>query len=305
MNQLLSDLWAEMQGYYDNLVALLPKLILALLVFSFIYFLARRLRKTVARILIHRMDDPLLANFLARFIQSIIVVIDFLVFLSIVGLGKAAGSLLASAGVGAFIIGFAFKDIGENLLAGIMLAFKRPFKVGDLVEMGDVKGSVVSMTLRDTHVKTAEGIDVYIPNGNIIKNPLKNYTIDGDLRFDFTVGLDYGSDMDRAIELILGALKEVPGVMHQPRTPLVMVKDLGASTLNLTVYYWIDAFDPKVSGAVVKNKAVNEVLSVLGDAGYYLPSDILEIKNYHETDLKALTKSETNAPPEPETKQQA
>lgn len=289
MNQLLRDLWTEMQGYYDNVVALLPKLILALLVFSFIYFLAKRLRKTVVRILIHRMDDPLLANFLARFIQSVIVIVAFLVFLSIVGLGKAAGSLLASAGVGAFIIGFAFKDIGENLLAGMMLAFKRPFKVGDLVETGGVKGNVVSMSLRDTHVKTAEGIDVFIPNGQIIKNPLKNYTIDGDLRFDFTVGLDYGSDIERAIEIILASLEKVPGVMHQPRTPLVMVKDLGASTLNLTVYYWIDAFDPAVSGVTVKNQAVSKVLGALGEAGYYLPSDILEIKNYHETDLKALT----------------
>lgn len=300
MNQFSRDLWAELQGYYDNVVALLPRLLLAFFVFLVLYFFARRMKKTIASLLIRRMDDPLLANFLARFLQSIIVIVAFLVFLSVVGLGKAAGSLLASAGVGAFIIGFAFKDIGENLLAGIMLAFKRPFKVGDLVETGDVKGNVVSMSLRDTHVKTAEGLDVFIPNGNILKNPLKNYTIDGDLRFEFTVGLDYGSDMDKAIEIILETLEGVPGVMHTPRTPLVMVQNLGASTLNLTVYYWIDAFDPEVSGAVVKNRAVSKVLTALTEAGYYLPSDILEIKNYHETDLKALTKSSADGSAEVE-----
>ncbi len=78
--------------------------------------------------------------------------------------------------------------------------------------------------------------------------------------------------------------------MITPREPFLMIKDLGASTLNLTCYYWIDAFDPEVSAPTVKNLAVTRVLKELSDAGYYLPSDILEIKNYKETDLKALTK---------------
>lgn len=292
MENLLQDLWLQTQEYYDSLVVLLPKLILALIVFLIFYLLSNRIRKVVRRSLTERMDDPLLAAFLAKTVKAMIVIIAGLIFLKIVGLGATAGSLLASAGVGAFVLGFAFKDIGENFLAGILLAFNRPFKVGDIVSLEGIEGRVSALSLRAIQIKTADGRDVFIPTASIIKQPLINLTIDGDLRFDFTLGFDYGSDMERAQQIIIDTLNEVPGIMTEPRRPFVMIKDLGASTLNLTCYYWIDAFDPKVSASKVKNLAVTKVLSALTEAGYYLPSDILEIKNYRESNLKALTKSE-------------
>ncbi|HAZ24509.1 MAG TPA: mechanosensitive ion channel protein MscS, partial [Algoriphagus sp.] len=98
--------------------------------------------------------------------------------------------LLAGAGITAFVIGFALKDIGENFLAGILLAFKRPFKVGDTVDINGIRGVVLNLNLRDTQIKTPDGKDVFIPNATIIKNPLVNFTIDGFLRYDFIVGLD-------------------------------------------------------------------------------------------------------------------
>lgn len=294
-SSLFSDFWAEVQGYYGGLIALLPKLITAILLFLIFYFVANYVRKLVRTWLIHRMEDPLLAQFLARTIKIVIILIGVLVFLNTVGLGAAAGGLLASAGVGAFILGFAFKDIGENFLAGIMLAFNRPFKVGDVVELDGIQGKIVSLDLRNVHIKTADGRDVFIPNGSIVKNPVINLTIDGDLRFDFTVGLDYGSELGKAVEIILHTLKEVPGVMHEPRKPFVMVSDLAASTLNVGVYYWIDAFDPAISASIVKNQAVAAVLSALNEAGFYLPSEIMEIKNYNNSDLMAVTKAAKEA----------
>ena len=80
--------------------------------------------------------------------------------------------MLAGAGISAFIIGFALKDIGENFLAGIILAFKRPFRVGDIVDINGLKGKVLTLNLRDTQIKTGDGKDVFIPNAVIIKNPL-------------------------------------------------------------------------------------------------------------------------------------
>jgi small-conductance mechanosensitive channel len=100
-----------------------------------------------------------------------------------VGLTGVVSGLLAGAGISAFIIGFALKDIGENFLAGILLAFKRPFRVGDLVDIGGIRGTVLILNLRDTQIKTPDGKDVFIPNANIIKNPLVNFTIDGFISF--------------------------------------------------------------------------------------------------------------------------
>lgn len=154
MEQLIEDLKTQLQGYYDQLVTLLPKVVLAILVLLLVLYLARKISRFGKTQLNQRMEDPLLAQFFARVIRWLVLVIGFLIILRIVGLGAAAASLLAGTGITAFIIGFAFKDIGENFLAGILMAFKRPFRIGDTIETNGITGVIKGLTLRDTHLKT-------------------------------------------------------------------------------------------------------------------------------------------------------
>lgn len=289
MDTLLTDLWSNIHDYYDSFVALLPKLFIALILFAMLFLLARSSRRFSQRRLTARMDDPLLARFIARLIGTLIIILAILVSLQIVGLGGMAVGLLSTAGLGAFIIGFAFKDIGENFLAGIVLAFNRPFRVGDTVELSGIKGTVVTLNLRDTQIKTFDGKDIYIPNAMVVKNPVVNYTIDGFLRLDFTVGLDYGSDYNRAMQIMLDTVNSVPGVLKGEKAPSFAITDLTASTLNLTVYFWIDTFDEKVSGIKLKNEAIGKTLQALDTAGFYLPADILEVKSYKDQRLPVST----------------
>ena len=281
MKNFWNELQAHLLTYQESIVALLPRLAIGAFLLLAFWYLAGLFRGLSRRWLRQRMDDPLLAAFLTKMVRAAFITIGLLGFLQVVGLGKAAGSLLAGAGISAFVIGFAFKDIGENFLAGILMAFKRPFRIGDIVESGDIKGTIVGLSLRDTQVKTFDGKDVYIPNGLILKNPIINYTIDGFLRQEFVVGIDYGSDISAAIQVILGALAKVPGILQREKAPSVLVSQLGSSSLNLTAYYWLDTFDKEVSGAEVKNQAVEQVLGDLEAAGCYLPGDILELKNYN------------------------
>ena len=118
----------------------------------------------------------------------------------------AAAPLPQALVLTAIVIGFAFKDIGENFLAGVMMAFNRPFRIGDTIKSGDVEGKIVELSLRDTHIKTFDGKDVYVPNGQILKNPVYNYTIDGFLRHQFSIGIDYNSDIKKARDLIMNIL---------------------------------------------------------------------------------------------------
>ena len=230
-----------------------------------------------------RMQDPLLSNFLARVIYFALVVLGIVIVLQIIGLGGAAASLLAGAGIGAFVIGFAFKDIGENFLAGIMMAFKRPFNIGDVIETGDVTGKVVGLSLRDTQIKTFAGKDVFIPNGTIMNNPIINRTIDGYLRYDFTVGLDYEDNLKEGVAIIKKTVQETPGVLDIPGKQVnVLLEELAVSTVNVTAYLWIDMDDPKTVGVNVLSEAMERTVVALAKAGYYLPADIVEIKNYQE-----------------------
>lgn len=280
MNKLFDDLLLNMETYYAQLISLLPKVLLASIVFAFFYFLANRSRNFVNARLTNNMDDPLLATFLSRVVKIAIVIIALLFALQILGLAGIATGLVTGASVSAIVIGFAFKDIGENFLAGIMLAFNRPFRVGDTVELDGYKGTVVALNLRNSRIKTFDGKDIFIPNANVIKNPVVNYTMDGFLRYDFTIGLDYGADVNKAISIILETMQQIPGILQEKKNISVSVSKLGTSTLDLKVYYWLNTFDASVSSGDVKTQAVQQTLDALTAAGFYLPGNIVEVKNY-------------------------
>ena len=282
MNTLLQDLWENIQGYYDQLVAILPKLAVALGVVIGLLFVAQFLKNFSNKRLSRRMDDPLLARFIARLIGTSVVIVALLLALQIIGLGEIAVGVLSTAGVGAFVLGFAFKDIGENFLAGVVLAFNRPFRVGDTVELNGFKGKVITLNLRDTQIKTFDGKDIFIPNANVVKNAVVNYTIDGFLRQEFNIGLDYDSDMERAVNIVQDLLDKHPDVLHGDKAPQVVYGDLASSTLNLTIQYWIDTFETKVPAPKLRMQLINQVLDALNTGGFYLPSDIIEVKPYKD-----------------------
>ena len=297
MEQLIEDLKTQLQGYYDQMVTLLPKVVLAIMVLLFAFYLARKISRFGKTQLNQRMEDPLLAQFFARLIRWLVLIIGFLIILRIVGLGAAAASLLAGAGITAFIIGFAFKDIGENFLAGILMAFKRPFRIGDTIETNGITGVIKGLTLRDTHLKTFDGKDVYVPNGQIMKNPIFNYTIDGFMRLEFVIGLDYGTDLDKATRIIYETLENIHGILwDEGRVPNVVISDLGSSTINITVYFWIDTFDKTVSGLAVKTNAIREVLQALTKGGIQMPSDIMELKTYNDRPIPMVNRVEKQDP---------
>ena len=275
------------QTDWEGIEALLRTIGLSLAILLAFYFLANVLQKFLRKRLLVRMDDPLLANFLSVVFRLIIILLGFLLVFRIIGLTGLVSGLLAGAGITAFVIGFALKDIGENFLAGILLAFKRPFRVGDIVDINGMRGVVLTLNLRDTQIKTSDGKDVFIPNATIIKNPLVNFTIDGFLRYDFIVGLDYGSDYQAARALILEAIQKVPGVLMDTKTPKVWVSELAESTLNLQVAFWVDTFDRKIADLEVKSQAIIQVLTTLEKAGYNLPARVLEIKNYRDQSIKS------------------
>lgn len=230
------------------------------------WLLARQVRRFSDRRLKRRMEDPLLADFLSTLIRYTVFIVGLLIALKVIGFGGITASILAGAGISAFIIGFALRDIGENFLAGIIMAFKRPFKVGDFVETGAIKGKIVGLNVRETQIKTPDGKDVFVPNGNIIKNPLINYTIDGFLRFDFVVSLPSDKDYLSVFPLIVEAVEKVGGVLRKRRKTTVNVSGLAPGRVDLTVSFWIDTFTTREDTEKIRSKvfaAVQRVVQAL------------------------------------------
>lgn len=134
-------------------------------------FVRRRLSK--------RTNDPLMSSFLGKTIRIVFILVSIMIGLKAAGLGGIATGILTAAGASAVVLGFAFKDIGENFIAGIILSFNRPFNINDTVEVGSNFGKVKALEFRYTKLKTFDGKDVYIPNSDVLTQPVTNYTEDG------------------------------------------------------------------------------------------------------------------------------
>ncbi|MBE0661836.1 MAG: mechanosensitive ion channel [Bacteroidales bacterium] len=263
MQTFFNDIREELFQYYDKLVVITPRLLLALLVLILAWFVSRKIRSISDRKLKRQMEDPLLADFLATMIRFVIILIGILFSLKIIGLGGVIAGILAGAGLTAFIIGFTLRDIGENFLAGIIMAFKRPFRIGDFVESGVIKGKVVTLNMRDTQLKTLDGKDVFVPNALILKTPLINYTIDGFLRYDFMVGLPDGSDYNKSIKMIEGAVNTVEGVIRRRRKTTANISGISPGCLDVTVSFWIDTFRVNDTPEKIRSEVFMAVQKVL------------------------------------------
>lgn len=266
MDNFFQDVYKHLEGYYYSIVDLTPKFILAIVVILVSWFIATRIGIFADKRLKLRMHDHLLATFIARLIKSVLIIIGLLIMFKIIGLNGIAQSMLAGAGISAFVIGFALKDIGENFLAGILLAFKRPFSIGDIIESNGVKGEVLTLNLRDTEIKSDSKI-IYIPNALLIKNTLINYNSSGFLLQTFTVGLEYGSDLNHAIELVKQVLKNHDEVTDKEHSDSAFIADIAGGVAQLNIRYWVSSENNSDSS---KNRSIiiTEVLNALKENGF-------------------------------------
>jgi small-conductance mechanosensitive channel len=279
MEDFLTILRNELLDWYTEFVRLLPRMAFALLFFIAAYLFADLVRRLLRKRLDRRSEDNILSAFLSRVAKGIVLLLAIGLVMKILGLGGLASGLLAGAGLGAFIVGFAFKDIGENFLAGVLLAFKRPFKPGDIVELDGFKGQVKGIALRTTHMRTSDGRDVYIPNSVVVKNSVINFTEDGYLRHALGVRVEDHADLDKASALMVAAAMGNPGVLREPWAPNVGIGEVGPDTVELLLTYWVDVFDPEWSEGRIRYEVTRKALGDLRAAGFNAPATTVAMRD--------------------------
>ena len=169
----------------------------------------------------------------------------------------------------------------RSFLAGIILAFKSPFRVNDLIQINNIEGFVQDISIRETLIKTPDGKDVFLPNSIILKNPLFNYTIDGFLRYEFMIGITYENNPTEAIKLILETVNKVDGVLQGVRMPAIMINELAANTINIRVLFWVDTFKTTNRSVhhSIRSKVMNDVVAALIASGIKLPTPVAGMQN--------------------------
>lgn len=293
-NNTLTKLEIAVKEHFNKIIEQVPEIIVAILIVTIgiliSNFIAKIFRKTISK----RTQDPLMTNFLTKSIKLGLIILVIMFALKIAGLGGIATGLLTAAGASAVIIGFAFKDIGENFISGVILSFNRPFDVNDTVMIGDIFGKVKTMEFRYTKLKTFNGRDVYIPNSDIIKKAVYNYTEDGFYRLDFIVGIDYDDDIDTAKNVIIDAVVNTIGVIDtEEHQCFVTVDGLDVSTVNLKVIFWTKTKEYKRGALEIKSDVIKNVKNVIIENGLNMPADIKEIKLYGSQNSIPVTVSKS------------
>lgn len=257
----------------ERLLALTPRIVAGLILLVAVIGIGRGLGSAVARILGRTDRTARYAGAARRLVHWILGLLGLVFAMHVWGLTALATSLLATGGLMAVVLGFAFRDIGENLLAGVLLAFSRSFDVGDLIESSGLQGRVKAIELRHVHIRTADGCDIFIPSAGIFRNPLHNFTRDGLRRGSFTVGIDYTDDPESARAALLEATRGTPGVLEKP-APTVAVAGFTAAFVELAVRFWVDTFNPTTDLEAIRTEVMTRCRAALKEGGFTFSSNV-------------------------------
>ncbi|MGB2926363.1 MAG: mechanosensitive ion channel family protein [Limnothrix sp.] len=228
----------QLREMFVGVVKLLPNLFAAFLVFVIFWFLAKFSRRLIKNFSKKRKSRNL-GLILARLSQGIIILIGVFIALAIVVPSFKPGDLVELLGVGGVAIGFAFRDILQNFLAGILILVTEPFTIDDQIIFKGFEGTVENIQTRATIIRTYDGRRIVIPNAELFTNSVTVNTAFEKRRLQYDIGIGYGDDIAAAKEIILDVLHENEEILQDP-APEALVVDLAGSTINIRARWWID-----------------------------------------------------------------
>lgn len=270
----LDPAFKEAMSLYDKFIRALPKISIALLVLLMTWLLAKMSANLAARVLNHKIKNPFVLRMGAKLFAVPVVVVGIYLVLQLTGLTNLAMTVIGGTGLLGLVIGIAFKDIAENFLASILISVQRPFKIGDYILVGGHEGVVQSVTTRGTVVMTLEGNHIHIPNAIIYKNTIVNVTANPNIRKQFTIGIGNNDSITHAQQVALAVLNKHEAILAEPE-PQVLVDSLGASTVNMVVYFWVNG--RKNSATKVKSAMIRLIKKAYDDAKIMMPDEAREV----------------------------
>jgi len=265
-----------MNQFLDNLLQatamLIPQLLIAGAFLLASFYLAHLLADLLKKVLARRHAGFEITQLLSQ-----------LTYWSIVTFGVISAlqrfvdvtAFLAGLGILGFTIGFALQNIMQNFAAGIILLIQRPFRAGDLVAVAGFDGTVLSIDMRTTEMRTTDGRIVIIPNASILSNSIINYSRASARRIEMPLRISQSADLEAARRTILAAVRESPGFVEEP-APVVAFHTLGDTSVELTVYFWANMQETNPVDA--KDAALTHIKAALEKRKIKIPFPIQELR---------------------------
>ncbi|WP_201594024.1 mechanosensitive ion channel family protein [Psychrobacter fulvigenes] len=262
-------------GILIGFVERIPYFVASIIVILIFWFLSTVFKKIVFKILGSRSRHQNLVKVFQRVGGALIIFIGFMIAMVIAVPGFTPAKLIGALGIGSVAIGFAFKDIFQNLLSGILLLISEPFRIGDQIVSGDYEGTVEDIKIRATTIKTYDGRQVVIPNSDLYTSALTVNTAYKQRRLQVAVGIGYEDDIEAAKAEILQALDKADTVSTKA-TPSVIATGFGGSSIDLVVRWFIE--DGTQANKVASiHQVIVEIKTALDAAGVNIPFPIRTI----------------------------
>ena len=287
--QKYSDAYDTMNKIIEGFWERVPYIIIGIIVFVIFMMLARLFKFFVRKALLNRSyTRQNLVLVLNRVGSSFITFFGFLIALVIIIPGFSPGQLVSALGIGSVAIGFAFKDIFQNLLSGILILLSEPFRIGDDIIVNNMEGTVEDIQVRATYLRSPDGRRLVIPNATVYTSAITVNTSYHRRRCEFTVGIGYKDDIELARQTILKILDKQRTILSQPNFS-VNVSALADFSVNLQVRWWIDTKDTSVGASI--SDIQMQVKEAFETVGISIPYPIQEV-SIQRPEHPALTKAD-------------
>jgi small conductance mechanosensitive channel len=266
----------------DAFFVLLPKLILAIVVFALFWVLGIVVNRLVGYISRKYRRARNLSIVLGRVSHAIVIILGLLVSLTIVAPTFHTTDLIKVLGIGTVAIGFAFRDILQNFLAGILLLLHEPFRIEDEIRVEDFEGKVEAIETRATVIRTFDDRRIVIPNSDLFTKAVTVNTAYEQRRSEYIIGIGYGDDIDSARRLILEAVRSVEGVLEDP-APEALTVDLAESDVKIRLLYWTQP--PRWTNLIrVQDSVIRVIKKRLSENGIDLPYPTTQVLFHDQTE---------------------
>jgi small-conductance mechanosensitive channel len=249
-------------------VQMLPQLLIAVLILFLTWLVAKSAVRIADRITKHTHIREDLKQLLDTLVRLAIWVVGIVIAMTVAIPSFTPASAFAGLGVGALAIGFAFQDIFENFLAGVLIMLREKMRINDLIECEGIMGRVERITLRETHVRQLSNELTIVPNSKLFKNPVKILTDDVVRRDEIIVGVAYDVDLEEAQRVIHDAVEQLETINHD-KPVLVVAREFGASSIDFLVQWWAPAVPRDMR--LTRSEVVMAVKKALDEAKIEIP----------------------------------
>lgn len=262
-------LFDQLREITRGTIEMLPQMAVALVVVLLTAGLAKLLTYFAQRTFARTNLRPSLKELFALLVSIFVWIVGLMIAAVIVFPGLTPASILAGLGIGSVAIGFAFKDVFENFLAGIIILFRREMRIGDFIESGDIEGKVLRIAIRESHIRQTDGQLVIVPNALLFKNPVIIRTDQDVRRVTVICGVAYDVDVDEAREVIRSAVERCKTVVQDDKPIQIFAQEFASSSINFEVTWWCGSKPVEVRTS--RDEVVAGVKRALDEAGIEIP----------------------------------